>query len=56
MKINGLILAAGNSSRLGQSKQLLKYQGVALLESIQTQLQQICHQVYVVLGANQAEI
>jgi len=56
MKINGLILAAGNSSRLGQSKLLLKYQGVALLESIQTVLQQLCDQVYVVLGANQAEI
>jgi len=50
MKVNGLILAAGNSSRLGQPKQLLKYQGRTLLADIEAKLLACCDQVYVVLG------
>lgn len=50
MKINGLILAAGNSSRLGQPKQLVKYQGMSLLADIENKLLNICDNVYVVLG------
>jgi len=50
MKINGLILAAGNSSRLGQPKQLLKYQGKSLLADVEDKLVNCCDQVFVVLG------
>ena len=50
MKINGLILAAGNSSRLGQPKQLIQYQGRSLLTDIETKLLNCCDQIFVVLG------
>ncbi|VAW43718.1 Molybdenum cofactor cytidylyltransferase [hydrothermal vent metagenome] len=50
MRINGLILAAGNSSRLGQPKQLIKYQGRTLLADIEAKLLSCCDQVFVVLG------
>ena len=55
MKINGLILAAGNSSRLGQPKQLVNYQGRTLLADIEAKLLNCCDQVFVVLGY-QAEL
>jgi molybdenum cofactor cytidylyltransferase len=51
MIINGLILAAGNSSRLGQPKQLVKYNQKYLINSIESQLSLICDNVFVVLGA-----
>ncbi|MGJ8663958.1 MAG: nucleotidyltransferase family protein [Marinicella sp.] len=50
MKINGLILAAGNSSRLGQPKQLLQHQNKSLLALIEENLLACCDQVFVVLG------
>lgn len=47
-----LILAAGSSSRMGQSKQLLEYKGSTLLSlSVNTALQTGC-KVCVVIGAN----
>lgn len=52
----GLILAAGQSSRLGRPKQLLLYQGESLLIRTIRIMAQICQQpVHVVLGA-QADI
>ncbi len=50
MNINGLILAAGDSSRLGQPKQLVKYHGLTLLADIEAKLLNCCDQVFVVLG------
>lgn len=48
-----IILAAGTSSRLGQPKQNLLYQGETLLNrAINTALQANCNPVIVVLGAN----
>jgi molybdenum cofactor cytidylyltransferase len=55
MKINGLILAAGDSSRLGQAKQLVTYQGESLLADIEAKLLTCCDHVFVVLG-HQAEL
>ena len=48
-----IILAAGSSSRLGQAKQQLSYQGKSLLQhSIETALASKAEKVLVVLGAN----
>jgi molybdenum cofactor cytidylyltransferase len=48
-----IILAAGNSSRMGQSKQLLKIGNESLLEkSIQTALDSAVEKIVVVLGAD----
>lgn len=56
MNIGIIILAAGSSSRMGQSKQLLPIQGSTLLERIISiaQALQLGHTV-VVLGANEKE-
>jgi molybdenum cofactor cytidylyltransferase len=57
MKVCGLILAAGASSRLGRPKQLLQKQGKILLAlSIHTALAAELSAVYVVLGARQEQI
>lgn len=53
MKISGLILAAGNSSRLGQPKQLLTHKGTTLLRHIEQQLMTACDELLVVLGHDQ---
>jgi molybdenum cofactor cytidylyltransferase len=45
-----LILAAGTSSRLGESKQLLEYQGLTLLEDTVKKALTFTSNVYVVLG------
>jgi molybdenum cofactor cytidylyltransferase len=51
-----LILAAGSSNRLGQSKQLLMYNHITLLEkSIHESIQSQVGEVFVVLGANEEE-
>jgi molybdenum cofactor cytidylyltransferase len=47
-----LILAAGSSSRLGQSKQLIKVSGETLLERTTRMALEVCHNVFVVLGSN----
>lgn len=52
MIINGLILAAGNSSRLGQPKQLVKYKGEYLVNLIENELSEICDSTFIVLGAH----
>jgi molybdenum cofactor cytidylyltransferase len=47
-----ILLAAGNSSRMGQPKQTLIYQGKTLLQhAIQAAVQSACEPVFVVLGA-----
>ncbi len=56
MKINGLILAAGDSSRLGQAKQLLRIDGQSLLQHIEAKLLGCLNEVFVVLGHNHQRI
>jgi len=52
-----IILAAGSSSRLGQPKQLLEYNGVTLLRNIIAQASGIVHAaIVVVTGANREAI
>jgi molybdenum cofactor cytidylyltransferase len=48
-----IILAAGESSRMGKPKQLLPYQGQSLIQyMVQNGLRSLCFPVVVVLGAN----
>ncbi|QNR82746.1 nucleotidyltransferase family protein [Pedobacter riviphilus] len=57
MKTGIIILAAGNSSRLGRPKQLLDYKGKTLLKTIINEaLETNCKPVIVVLGAYAKEI
>ncbi|WP_431294838.1 nucleotidyltransferase family protein [Pedobacter sp. P26] len=57
MKTGIIILAAGSSSRLGRSKQLLDYKGKTLLQNVINEaLETNCQSVIVVLGANAEEI
>lgn len=52
-KIGLIILAAGNSSRLGQPKQLLKFKGRTLIRrAAETALETKAETIVVVLGAN----
>ncbi len=51
-KIGGLLLAAGSSSRLGQPKQLLVFEGKTLIRrSAEVLIESGCEPVVVVLGA-----
>lgn len=50
-----LILAAGTSSRLGQAKQLVKYQKKTLLENACINALKISENVFVVLGSRENE-
>lgn len=52
MKISVLILAAGSSSRLGQPKQLVEFEGQTLMERITQTALSVSKEVLVVLGAN----
>ena len=52
MKISILILAAGNSNRLGQPKQLVEFEGQTLIERITQTALTVSGEVLVVLGAN----
>ena len=54
--ICGLILAAGASTRLGQPKQLVEFQGQCLLNRCIDQLQKACDRVYVVTGFEQQKM
>lgn len=57
MNTSIIILAAGNSSRMGKPKQLLDYKGKTLLQIvIDEALKTGCSSVNVVLGANAEEI
>src|SRR5437762_5000397 len=56
-KIGAIILAAGGSSRLGQSKQLLLFRGKALVRNIvDAACEAGCSPVVVVTGNNAEEI
>lgn len=50
--LQGLLLAAGASTRLGQAKQLVIYQGLSLITRQTRLLLKQCQHVTIVLGAN----
>jgi molybdenum cofactor cytidylyltransferase len=52
MKTGIIILAAGNSSRLGEPKQLLEYKGKSLLHHVTRQALKMTGAVVVVSGSN----
>ncbi|MGH8549835.1 MAG: nucleotidyltransferase family protein [Methylococcales bacterium] len=57
LRVAGLLLAAGASSRLGRSKQLVKIDGVPLVRrAALTALKSGCDRVFVVVGANRPPI
>ena len=51
-----MILAAGNSSRLGQPKQLLQFKGRTLIENIVETATSISKEVFVILGSYHTQI
>ena len=51
-KLSILILAAGNSSRLGSPKQLIEFEGQTLIERITETALSISGEVLIVLGGN----
>lgn len=56
-KIGIIILAAGSSSRLGQPKQLLQFEGKTLIgRAVESALKSNCSPVIAVLGANFQEV
>ena len=55
-ELSVVILAAGNSSRLGRPKQLLNYRGVSLIERACRQALRITDRVSVVTGASAENI
>ena len=56
MPISAIILAAGESSRMGQSKQLLPWGGETLLtHAIKTAMDSRVSKIYVVLGSDQEQ-
>lgn len=52
MKLSILILAAGNSSRLGQPKQLIEFEGQTLIERITETALLITDDILIILGGN----
>jgi molybdenum cofactor cytidylyltransferase len=51
-RISAIILAAGESKRLGQPKQLVRFRGKTLIENAYETAATVCSRVAVVLGAN----
>jgi molybdenum cofactor cytidylyltransferase len=51
-RIGAIILAAGESKRLGQPKQLVRFRGKTLVENAYETAASVCAHVAVVLGAN----
>src|SRR4051812_1051799 len=51
-RIGAIILAAGESKRLGQPKQLVQFRGRTLVENTYETAAAVCSHVAVVLGAN----
>jgi molybdenum cofactor cytidylyltransferase len=56
VSVAGLILAAGESRRMGRPKALLPYRGATFLSAIVDTLQPYCSPVIIVLGAHSQEI
>ena len=52
----GILLAAGESSRLGQPKQLLKWKEEPLIVHALSEMQAVCSETWVVLGAHAPKI
>lgn len=56
-RVGAVILAAGESRRLGQPKQLLPFRGKTLIQcAIDSALSSVCRPVVVVIGANAEQI
>lgn len=51
-----MILAAGNSSRLGQPKQLVYFKGRTLIENVVSMASELSDDVFVILGAHYEKI
>lgn len=56
METGILIIAAGNSSRLGEPKQLLKFKGKTLLRNVVEEAIKVSDSVIVVTGSNHSQI
>ncbi|WP_154223828.1 nucleotidyltransferase family protein [Marinicella rhabdoformis] len=56
MNIHALILAAGESKRLGQPKQLIQFEGKTLLAHVMSHLEPLVTMTHVVLGAHEETI
>jgi molybdenum cofactor cytidylyltransferase len=56
VSVAALILAAGESRRMGRPKALLPYRGATFLSTIVSTLQSCCSPVIIVLGAHSEEI
>lgn len=56
MKITGLIIAAGLSSRMGQFKPLLEWKGKTFLNSIIDSLKSVTNEIIIVTGNKHEEI
>lgn len=57
LKVAGIVLAAGRSSRMGQPKQLLSFRGRTILEwTVDNALASSLHRVIVVLGHDAASV
>jgi molybdenum cofactor cytidylyltransferase len=54
--MDGIIVAAGLSSRMGNFKPLLKYNGKTFLENIISNLDLICDKIVIVTGYNSEKI
>ena len=52
MKLSILILAAGNSSRLGHPKQLIEFEGRTLIERITETALMVSDNILIILGGN----
>ena len=54
--IDGLLLAAGYSSRMGEFKPLLEHDGLPFVVGIARKMSRVCRRVIVVLGYRSADI
>ena len=54
--ITGIIISAGFSSRMGDFKPLLKYNGISFIENIIRKLNLICDEIIIVTGYNSEKI
>ncbi len=55
-KVQGILLAAGNSSRLGFPKHLVDFQGISLLENSIQAIHPFMEEIHIILGEYHSEI